>query len=87
MNLELSDDESTALARLLRRAIDDDKYPLSPRIRLIQRILDKIEPPPVRETPPPLKGQATEITAAASPDDGRATARHTVATIRIIEGP
>jgi len=55
MNLELSDDESDALARLLRKAIDEDRYPLSPRIRLLQGILDKIEPPPVREPPPPLK--------------------------------
>jgi hypothetical protein len=55
MNLELSDDESAALARLLRRAIDDDRYPLSPRILLIQGILDKLDPPPLRETPPPLK--------------------------------
>jgi hypothetical protein len=55
MNLDLNNDETAALARLLRRAIDDDKYPLSPRIRLIQRILDKLDPPPVREPPPPLK--------------------------------
>jgi hypothetical protein len=52
---ELSDDESTALARLLRKAIDDDRYPLSPRIRTLQGILDQIVPPPVRETPPPLR--------------------------------
>jgi hypothetical protein len=55
MNLDLSDDESTALARLLRKAIDEDRYPLSPRIRLLQAILDKIDPPPARETPPLLK--------------------------------
>ena len=55
MNLDLNDDETAALARLLRRAIDDDKYPLSPRTRLIQGILNKLDPPPVRETPPPLK--------------------------------
>jgi hypothetical protein len=55
MHLDLSDDESVALARRLRRAIDDDRYPLSPRIRMLQAILDKIEPPSVREAPPPLK--------------------------------
>jgi hypothetical protein len=55
MHLDLSDDESTALARLLRRTIDDDHYPLSPRIRQLQGILDKIEPPLTREPPPPLK--------------------------------
>ena len=32
MNLNLTDDEALALIRLLRDAIDDDRYPLSPRI-------------------------------------------------------
>jgi len=30
-----------------------DRYPLSPRIRSLQAILDRIEPPPVREPLPP----------------------------------
>jgi hypothetical protein len=34
MHLDLSDEESAALTRLLRKAIDDDRLPLSPRIRL-----------------------------------------------------
>jgi hypothetical protein len=55
MQIDLSEDESAALARLLRKAIDDDKHPLSPRIRMLQGILDKIDPPPVREPLPPLK--------------------------------
>lgn len=58
MNLDLSDDESAALARLLRKTIDEDRYPLSPRVRLLQAILDKIEPSPAREQPPPLKTYA-----------------------------
>jgi hypothetical protein len=55
MHLDLSDDETAALARLLRDTIADDRYPLSPRIRTLQAILDKIEPPPAREPLPPLK--------------------------------
>jgi hypothetical protein len=55
MNLDLYDDQTAALMRLLRDTIHSDRYPLSPRIRLLQAILDKIEPPPVREPPPPLK--------------------------------
>ena len=55
MHLDLSDDESAALARLLRKTIDEDHYPLSPRIRTLQAILDRLDPPPVREPPPPLK--------------------------------
>ena len=54
MNLDLSDEETAALAALLRRTIADDRYPLSPRIRMLQGILDRIEPPPAREKLPPL---------------------------------
>ena len=49
MHLDLSDDETDALTRLLRHAIDDDRYPLSTRIRTLQGILDKLDPPPARE--------------------------------------
>jgi hypothetical protein len=55
MNLDLTDEESAALAALLRRTIDADRYPLSPRVRSLQAILDQLEPPPVREPLPPLK--------------------------------
>src|SRR5215472_1843559 len=46
MNLDLTDEQSEALARLLRSAIDDDRYPLSPRVRTLQEILDQLRPPP-----------------------------------------
>jgi hypothetical protein len=52
MNLELDPDEERALAAELRRLIADDRYPLSRRIRTLQAILDKLEPPPVREPLP-----------------------------------
>jgi hypothetical protein len=55
MHLDLTDNETVALARLLRKTIDDDRYPLSPRVRTLQQILDKIEPPPAHEPLPPLK--------------------------------
>jgi len=35
-----------------------DRYPLSPRIRVLQAVLDRIEPPPVREPLPPRKAYA-----------------------------
>ena len=47
MNLELSEDEKLALAALLRRTIEADHYPLSPRIRTLKGILDKIGPAPL----------------------------------------
>jgi hypothetical protein len=53
MSLDLSGDEAAVLTRLLRDTIDGDRYPLSPRIRTLQGILDKIEPPPAREPLPP----------------------------------
>jgi hypothetical protein len=56
MTLDLTDDETAALARLLRRTIDEDRYPLSPRLAPLRAMLAKIEPPQARpEPPPPLK--------------------------------
>jgi hypothetical protein len=52
----LTDDEKAALAVLLRRAIDADRYPLSPRIGQLRGILAKLEPaplPPLRHYAPP----------------------------------
>ena len=54
-NLELSDEEVEALLRLLRRAIDDDRYPLSPRVQVWKGILGKLRPEPARAPLPPLK--------------------------------
>jgi len=51
MHLDLSDSETAALKRLLRDTINDDRYPLSPLVRLLQAILDQLDPPPVREPP------------------------------------
>jgi hypothetical protein len=33
------------LKALLKRTIDDDRYPLSPRISTLRRILAKLQPP------------------------------------------
>jgi hypothetical protein len=37
MNLDLTDDETAGLARLLSDTIDADRYPLSPRIQTLSR--------------------------------------------------
>jgi hypothetical protein len=55
MNLDLTDDETAALARLLKSTIDADRYPLSARIQTLKAILDKIRPEAAREPLPPLK--------------------------------
>jgi hypothetical protein len=57
MNLDLTDEESAALIRELDRIIDDDRYPLSPRIMTLKAILAKLRPEPIRET----STQASEI--------------------------
>ena len=55
MKLDLTDEETTALSRLLTNTIDDDRYPLSPRVQTLRGILTKIRPEPAREPLPPLK--------------------------------
>ena len=47
MILDLSDEETTALLRLLSTTIDDDRYPLSPRVQTLRAILAKLRPEPV----------------------------------------
>jgi hypothetical protein len=53
MQLELTEEETEALARLVRKAIDGDRFPLSPRVQLWKGILAKIRPEPLREPLPP----------------------------------
>jgi len=56
---QLTDDEKTALLALLKRTIEDDRYPLSPRISMLRGILAKLEPPKPTSAPlPPLKAYA-----------------------------
>jgi hypothetical protein len=65
MTLDLTDEEKLALAAELKRTIFEDRYPLSPRIRTLQGILDKLEPrpahdparPPPKIYAPPTKGR------------------------------
>jgi hypothetical protein len=60
MMLDLTDEETDALARLLSRTIDDDRYPLSPRVQTLKGILAKLRPEPVREPLPPPKVYAAK---------------------------
>jgi hypothetical protein len=55
MKIDLTDEETTTLLRKLDRIIDDDRFPLSPRIRLLTAIRDKLRPPRLREPLPPPK--------------------------------
>jgi hypothetical protein len=43
--LPLSGDEKLALVTALKRLIDEDRYPLSPRVRTLTAILARLQPP------------------------------------------
>jgi hypothetical protein len=52
VQLDLNDEEAAALLAALNRLIDNDRYPLSPRVRTLRAIRAKLpgaprEPPPV----------------------------------------
>jgi len=55
MPLDINDDETAALAEELHNIIENDRYPLSPRILTLKAILAKIRPEPVRKPLPPLQ--------------------------------
>ena len=51
MRLDLSDEETSALLNLLTATIENDRYPLSPRIQTLRGILAKFGP--LAPAPPP----------------------------------
>ena len=68
MTLDLTEEETAALTRLLTNTIDADRYPLSPRIQLLKGILAKIRPEPAREPlPEPKLGRERPDSAVSPP--------------------
>ena len=63
--LPLTADEKLALVSALKRSIDEDRYPLSPRVRTLEAILARLQPPkpapaplpPRKHYEPPSKGR------------------------------
>jgi len=55
MNLELNDVQTEVLTRELHSIIQNDRYPLSPRIVALKEILGQLRPEPEREPLPPVK--------------------------------
>jgi hypothetical protein len=51
MQLDLDDVETRALLNVLVEAIENDRYPLSPRVRLLRQVLAKFGP--MAPAPPP----------------------------------
>ena len=65
MHLDLSDDEATGLTQEPRTIVQNDRYPLSPRIRTLRGILANLRPEPVREPLSPPKLYAPPKATAA----------------------
>jgi hypothetical protein len=59
MNVDLTDEEAEALLRELNTIIDNDRYPLSPRIRMLREIRAKLPGAPAPPPPasPPRTGR------------------------------
>ena len=55
MNLDLNDVQAAALVRELHSIIQNDRYPLSPRIVALREILGMLRPEPEREPLPPRR--------------------------------
>jgi hypothetical protein len=53
MHLELTDEQTEALIRELSQIVQNDRYPLSPRIVALKEILGQLRPEPGPETPVP----------------------------------
>ena len=52
-NLELTEVQKEALIRELSQIVQNDRYPLSPRIVVLREILGQLRPEPAREPLPP----------------------------------
>jgi hypothetical protein len=55
MHLELTDEQTEALIRELSQLVENDRYPLSPRIVALKEILGQVRPEPEREPLPPRR--------------------------------
>jgi hypothetical protein len=62
---DLSNADITILTDLLKRTIDDSRYPLSPRVTRWREILQKLRPETVREPLPPMRHYEPPRAAAA----------------------
>jgi hypothetical protein len=55
MKLDLSDEQSATLLGELNRIIENDRYPLSPRVLTLKEIRAMLRPEPAREPLPEPK--------------------------------
>jgi hypothetical protein len=71
MQLNLTDEESEALLRELNAIIENDRFPLSPRIRMLRQIRAKL--PGAPPSPPPARPDTRGTRPRASTASGKAT--------------
>lgn len=65
MKLDISDEETATLLKELDGIIASDRYFLSPRIRILRAIRNKLRPEPAREPlPPPKRYELPRATGA-----------------------
>jgi hypothetical protein len=70
--IDLTDDELAALTALVRRTIDEDRFPFAPRLRPLRAALAKLDPASV---PKPLPERVPLPEAPARSRDGRRARR------------
>ena len=59
-DLTLSDEEHAVLVRAVRKVLEEDRFPLAPRLDPLKAVLSKLDPPVPRPEPkPPPKPEAT----------------------------
>jgi hypothetical protein len=55
--IDFTEEEQTAIAAALRRLIDEDKFPFSPRLKPLKSALAKLAPPKAKAPrKPPIAG-------------------------------
>jgi hypothetical protein len=72
MHLDLTDEETRALLNLLVETIEADRYPFSPRIRVLREILTKFGE--MRPKPSPRRGRRSGGTRSGARPARTATA-------------
>jgi hypothetical protein len=70
MRLDLTDEEEAALLKELNQIIENDRYPLSRRVRTLRAIRAKFPTAP-REPPPARPPTPEERSPARAPRSGR----------------
>jgi hypothetical protein len=70
MHLDLGEEETSALLDLLTKTIENDRYPLSPRIQTLRGILTKFRPMAPAPPPPARPPTAVERDPNRGPRDG-----------------